>query len=72
MILVALAQLPKWDSVLLLLAQSLALGLFWFLSNRVDPFQQRSIARFYMVLWGLFYAQYLVLSLYQVARGGVG
>ncbi len=28
-----------------------------------------SITRFYMFLWGLFYAQYIVLSVYQVANG---
>jgi homogentisate phytyltransferase/homogentisate geranylgeranyltransferase len=68
---VALTRLPQPDGVLLLAAQGAFLALFWLVSRRVNPSQKASIARFYMFLWGLFYAQYVVLSLYQVARGAV-
>lgn len=69
--LVAVSQLPQPDGVLLLVAQIVALVLFWVVSSRVDPQQKNSIAHFYMFLWGLFYAQYIILSVYQVAKGWV-
>ena len=65
----AASQLPQRDSVLLLAAQVGALALFWSVSGRVDPRQKGSIVHFYMFLWGLFYAQYFILSLYQVTKG---
>lgn len=70
-ILVAVSQLPQPDSVLLLAAQIVALASFWVVSSRVDPQQKSSIAHFYMFLWGLFYAQYIILSVYQIAKGWV-
>lgn len=66
---VGVSRLPQPDGVLLLVAQGVALALFWIVSQRVDPSQKTSIARFYMFLWGLFYAQYIILSVYQVTRG---
>ena len=66
---VAVSRLPQPDSVMLLVAQGAALGLFWYASARVDPSRKTSIARFYMFLWGLFYAQYIILSVYQITRG---
>lgn len=68
---VAVSQLPRPNGVLLLVAQIVAMALFWFISGRIDPTQKSSIARFYLFLWGLFYAQYIVLSMYQVAKGFV-
>jgi homogentisate phytyltransferase/homogentisate geranylgeranyltransferase len=68
-ILVALTQLPQPDGILLLVAQMAALALFWLISSRIDPQQKRSIAHFYMFLWALFYAQYIILSLVQVTKG---
>lgn len=68
-IIVAVTQLPHPDGILLLVAQIAALALFWLTSNRVDPQQKSSIAHFYMFLWALFYAQYIVLSMYQVIKG---
>lgn len=67
--LVAVSHLPQPDGVLLLVAQVVALALFWFISSHVDPRQKSSVARFYMFLWGLFYAQYIVLSVHQVTKG---
>lgn len=68
--LVAAFQLPQPDGILLLVAQIAALALFWQVSSRVDPQQKGSIAQFYLFLWGLFYAQYIILSVYQVMRVG--
>ncbi len=67
--LVAVSHLPQPDGVLLLVAQVVALALFLFISGRVDPRRKSSIAHFYMFLWGLFYAQYIVLSVYQITKG---
>ena len=66
---VAISQLPQPNGVLLLIAQIVSLALFWFASSRVDPRKKSSIVPFYMFLWGLFYAQYIVLSVVQVAKG---
>lgn len=66
---VAVFHLPQPNGILLLVAQIVALALFWLASGRVDPRQKTSVAHFYMFLWGLFYAQYIVLSVYQVSKG---
>jgi homogentisate phytyltransferase/homogentisate geranylgeranyltransferase len=68
---VAVYHLPQPEGVLLLVGQIVALALFWLVSSRVDPRQKSSIAHFYMFLWGLFYAQYIILSVYQVTRGNI-
>ncbi len=66
---VAVSQLPHPDGVLLLVAQMVALALFWLVSWRVDPRQKSSIAHFYLFIWLLFYSQYIILSMYQVSKG---
>jgi hypothetical protein len=38
--------------------------LFWFFSLRTDPAQPASMTRLYLILWGLFYVEYLLLILY--------
>lgn len=68
---VAVTRLPSPAGFLLLVAQALLLGLFWAVSSRVNPNQQTALPRFYMFLWGLFYAQYVVLSVYQITRVAV-
>ena len=65
---IAVSQLPQPNGVLLLASQVLALSLFWLVSSRVNPRKKSSIAHFYMFLWGLFYAQYIILSVYQVTK----
>lgn len=67
-IMVALTQLPQTNGIVLLVTQLIALALFWLVSGRVDPARQSSITRFYLFLWGLFYAQYIVMSLAQLTR----
>lgn len=44
-----------------------ALGVFWAISAGTDPTQPRSMARLYLTLWGLFYAEYVLLSLFALA-----
>lgn len=63
---VAAVQLPQPNGVLLLITQAVALALFWLASRRVDLVQPASMTRFYMFLWGLFYAQYIILSVVQI------
>jgi homogentisate phytyltransferase/homogentisate geranylgeranyltransferase len=70
-IVVAVSRLPQPDGILLLATQGILLLLFWVVSGMIDVQQKRSIARFYMFLWALFYAQYIVLSLTQITRGFV-
>jgi homogentisate phytyltransferase/homogentisate geranylgeranyltransferase len=70
-IVVAVSRLPQPDGILLLATQGVLLLLFWVVSGLIDVQQKRSIARFYMFLWALFYAQYIVLSLTQITRGFV-
>lgn len=66
---VALVQLPQPNGVLLLITQGTALALFWLASGRVNLRQPGSMTRFYMFLWGLFYGQYIILSLAQITNG---
>jgi len=40
----------------------MALALFWALSVRTDPADPRSMMRLYLSLWGLFYAEYVLLA----------
>ena len=41
-----------------------ALGLFLVLSAATNPDEPRSMMRLYLFLWGLFYAEYLILALH--------
>lgn len=71
---VALFALARWRQPAaagLLLAQLLPLAWVWRASARVALDQPAAVARFYRLLWQLFYAQYLVLGLYQLAQGPV-
>jgi homogentisate phytyltransferase/homogentisate geranylgeranyltransferase len=47
-----------------LLSHALLIGLFWAASLRVEPERPSAMARFYLFLWALFYAEFLVLSVY--------
>lgn len=67
-ILFALASLPSGDALFLLVSHAAMIGLFWAVSGRVNLGQQRSISSFYMFLWALFYAEFVVLSVYELAR----
>jgi len=64
----ALVGLPRGDALFLLVSHAVIIALFWAVSVRVDLGQQRSITSFYMFLWALFYIEFGVLSVYQLAR----
>jgi homogentisate phytyltransferase / homogentisate geranylgeranyltransferase len=67
-ILLALATLPGAAAVFLLVSHVVIIIIFWVASMRVDLRRQQSITSFYMLLWALFYAEFAVLSLYELAR----
>lgn len=64
----ALAGLPSRDALFLLVSHAAIIALFWAVSARVDLGRQRSVSSFYMFLWALFYAEFAVLSIYELAR----
>lgn len=67
-ILFAAVQLPAAGALFLLLSHAAIIALFWAVSARVDVARNQSIAGFYMFLWGLFYAEFVVLSIYELTR----
>jgi homogentisate phytyltransferase/homogentisate geranylgeranyltransferase len=58
-----LVLLPGIGGILLMAAHLLILAFFWSRSGRVEPAKPASITRFYMFLWSLFYAEYIILGL---------
>jgi homogentisate phytyltransferase/homogentisate geranylgeranyltransferase len=63
---VGLLRLPGLDGLLLILIHLSLLLLFWFCSLRTNPAQPASMTRFYLLLWGLFYGEYIFLSVYRL------
>ncbi|MCI0397096.1 MAG: homogentisate phytyltransferase [Chloroflexi bacterium] len=61
-------QLPRPDGAVLLVSHLLIVALFWGLSRSVDPAKPAAITRFYLFLWGLFYVEYILLSLWKIGR----
>jgi len=51
----------------LIAAHVVLLAVFWAASLRTDPTRQRSMFRLYWLLWGLFYAEYILMALAAVA-----
>lgn len=64
-----LIQVPQFTAIILFMAHLLVVALFWVLSARVDPADTRSMSRFYMGLWGFFYAEYILLTLQELLPG---
>ncbi|PDW03853.1 homogentisate phytyltransferase [Candidatus Viridilinea mediisalina] len=67
-IVIALLSLPGFAPLFLLVSHLIVIAIFWWATLRVDLSQQQSITNFYMLLWGLFYAEFALLSLYELAR----
>jgi homogentisate phytyltransferase/homogentisate geranylgeranyltransferase len=59
-IVAALVGVPGLHSGALAVGHLVALTVLIAASTRVDLEQRPSIARFYLLVWGLFYAEYLV------------
>jgi homogentisate phytyltransferase/homogentisate geranylgeranyltransferase len=64
---VGLSRLPHSDGITLVLTHVTMVLVFWILSLRTNPAQPTSMMRLYLFLWGLFYAEYIFLSLYTIA-----
>jgi homogentisate phytyltransferase/homogentisate geranylgeranyltransferase len=64
----ALFQLAQPGNLSLIIAHSLALFFFWWASHPVNPADGPAMTRFYLFLWGLFYAEYVFLSLRHLFR----
>lgn len=59
-------RLPQLDGFLLALMHLAVLSLFWTVSLRINPSNAQSMTRFYFFLWGLFYLEYVLLSVRQI------
>jgi len=53
-------------NITLIAAHLVALLFFWRKSFAVQPADGASMTRFYLILWGLFYVEYIILSLRQI------
>jgi homogentisate phytyltransferase/homogentisate geranylgeranyltransferase len=62
-VIAALALLPGPDGLLLLIPHLFIILLFWRVSWSVDVTAPAAFTRFYMFLWSLFYAEYILLGL---------
>jgi homogentisate phytyltransferase/homogentisate geranylgeranyltransferase len=68
---VGLGRLPHPDGVALVVVHVGMAAVFWVISLRTNPAQPASMMRLYLFLWGLFYAEYVFLSLYTIAGNGL-
>ena len=59
----ALLARPDVAAIALIAARLALLAIFWAVSLRTNPARPPSMARLYFVLWGLFYAEYVLLTL---------
>jgi homogentisate phytyltransferase/homogentisate geranylgeranyltransferase len=62
----ALLEIGRPANIAIIVAHFLALLFFWQKSLAVRPEDGLSMTRFYLILWGLFYAEYIILSLRQI------
>lgn len=62
----ALLEIGRPANIALVVAHFLALLFFWRRSLAVRPEDGLSMTRFYLILWGLFYAEYIILSVRQM------
>jgi homogentisate phytyltransferase/homogentisate geranylgeranyltransferase len=67
-IVAALLSWPAPAAILLLVSHLVLIGMFWRASLAVDISDQSSMMRLYMLLWRMFYAEFIILSLAEVLR----
>lgn len=67
-ILYGFGQWPSFYGLEIALIHLVAIAIFWSLSWEIDPKVPVSMAFFYLFLWGLFYMEYLLLSLSLLQR----
>lgn len=68
---VGLAGLPQAAAFFLLIAHALIIGGFWRRSLAIDPERQADVVALYQFLWHMFYAEFLILSMYELLRGAL-
>jgi homogentisate phytyltransferase/homogentisate geranylgeranyltransferase len=61
---VALAGLPQLAALFLLASHAVIIGGFWQRSLAVRPEQQADVVALYQLLWRMFYAEFVILSIY--------
>lgn len=66
-ILLILNEIGRPANIVLVIAHLFLVIFFWRKSLAVQPANGPSMTRFYLILWGLFYAEYIILSLRQIA-----
>jgi homogentisate phytyltransferase/homogentisate geranylgeranyltransferase len=66
-IIASIALLPGLDGIVLLVSHLFIVGLFWTRSRSVDVTDPAAVTRFYMFLWSLFYAEYILLAMASIA-----
>lgn len=59
----SLPNLPAPAAIFSLASHLLVIGLFWLVSSSVNLASHHEIRRFYMFLWSLFYAEFVLLSI---------
>lgn len=62
-IIVAALGMPQVNVVLLIVAHALLLSIFWWQSLRVNLQDKADIARFYQLIWKLFFLEYLLFPI---------
>ncbi|UCG24014.1 MAG: homogentisate phytyltransferase [Chloroflexota bacterium] len=70
-VIAALVLLPGSNGLLLLIPHLAIILLFWRVSWNVDVTRPAVFTRFYMFLWSLFYAEYILLSLNAIVSSQV-
>lgn len=58
--------LPGPGGLALALVHAAAWALFWLRSRLTDPADPRAMMRLYLLLWALFYAEYVILGVYRL------
>jgi homogentisate phytyltransferase / homogentisate geranylgeranyltransferase len=61
---VALAGLPQIAALFLLISHTIIIGGFWQRSLAVRPERQADVVALYQLLWRMFYAEFILLSIY--------
>lgn len=63
MVIAGFLSLPGTNSIVLIVSHLILLAFAWYAGSRIDFSQQKTITRFYLTVWVLFFAEYLVFPL---------
>ncbi len=65
---VGLAGLPQVAAFFLLISHALIIFGFWQRSQALNPERQADVVALYQLLWRMFYAEFIILSIYELLR----